>query len=452
MKRIVSLILAVMLCASLAAPAMAAGTSFTDVPSSHWACADIRSAAGKGVITGYADGTFKPAGTVTNAQFLTMIARAFYADKLANNELRVSDGDEYYLPALYTLVPLGILDDTSFGNTYIEDWIGKASAVKNINRYDMAQVMYNVMTDNGFSVSSGEQSTAKASISDWNSVPSQYQTAVASCYALGLLGGYSDGQYKGTQTMNRAQAATVIERLYKVLNGESTGVTTAKPAETPAPPLTPAQAAGIFESAETETIDRTKPAETVTPNKPLGGSTSKEHVLTNGKPITEENVKELMDQLRYVEFPARGTNPSDQVSTRAYMDVYHTYYSDAIPPIAGGGQAGCNGWACWASDYIFGKYSNNKAWEQTDHTNIRCGDIIVYYNLDGSMSHAAIATDHIDPNVGPGNGSVSLAHSSLPAGHRVSYEDISWGYSVFSNETFAHNGDLIWVVWTRYPD
>lgn len=433
MKRIVSLILAVMLCASLAAPAMAAGTSFTDVPGSYWAYADIRSAAGKGIITGYADGTFKPAGTVTNAQFLTMIARAFYADELANNELRVSDGDEYYLPALYTLVPLGILDDTSFGNTYIEDWIGKASAVKNINRYDMAQVMYNVMTNKGYSVGSSERSAAQSKISDWRSIPSQYQTGVASCYALGLLGGYSDGQYKGTQTMNRAQAATVIERLYKVLNGESTGVTTAKPTET----------------VPTETT----PAETTTP-----ATSSEEHVLTNGKPVTEENVQELMDQLKYVEFPADSTNPAElNMTTRAYMPTTSRYYSDAIPPIAGSAQAGCNGWACFASDYIFGKYSKtNKARLQTDHTNIRCGDIIcIYYTENGyhELEHVVIATDHIDPNVGPGNGSVNTAESGIEMGHRIYWEDIyNVGRGPWQNETYANNGGWSWEVWTRYPD
>lgn len=431
MKRIVSLILAVMLCAGLAAPAMAANKNFSDVPSSHWAYNDIQSAADKGIIGGYADGTFKPAGTVTNAQFLTMIARAFYADELAKNELRVFDDSPYYLSALYTLVPLGILDDTSFGNTYIEDWIGKASAVKNINRYDMAQVMYNVMTNKGYGVGSSERSAAQSKISDWRSIPSQYQTGVASCYALGLLGGYSDGQYKGTQTMNRAQAATVIERLYKVLNGESTGVTSAKPAETV--------------PAETTPAETTKPA-----------TSSEEHVLTNGKPVTEENVQELMDQLKYVEYPAVERPGIKATSTRAYMPVTSWYHSDAIPPLAGGGQGGCNGWASFASDYIFGKYSNNKARLQTDHTNIRCGDIIcIYDDSIGThvLGHVVIATSHIDPNVGPGNGSVNTAESNLEMGHTIFWNDIyTMGYGIFQNETFANNGGWSWEVWTRYPD
>lgn len=47
-------------------------TSFPDVPSSHWASAQIKELSEKSVIVGYPDGTFKPDDNVTRAEFASM--------------------------------------------------------------------------------------------------------------------------------------------------------------------------------------------------------------------------------------------------------------------------------------------------------------------------------------------------------------------------------------------
>jgi len=49
------------------------GTGFTDVPATHWARANILSAAAKGWIGGYADGTFHPDQTITRAEAVTVL-------------------------------------------------------------------------------------------------------------------------------------------------------------------------------------------------------------------------------------------------------------------------------------------------------------------------------------------------------------------------------------------
>ena len=58
-KRIVALLLALVLCMGISAPALASNQQFTDVPASFWAYTEIMSAAQKGITGGYADGTFK---------------------------------------------------------------------------------------------------------------------------------------------------------------------------------------------------------------------------------------------------------------------------------------------------------------------------------------------------------------------------------------------------------
>ncbi len=55
---------------------LSSGTaSFTDVPSSHWAYSYIVSAATKGWITGYEDGTFKPEANIVRAEVVTLVNR-----------------------------------------------------------------------------------------------------------------------------------------------------------------------------------------------------------------------------------------------------------------------------------------------------------------------------------------------------------------------------------------
>lgn len=48
----------------------------TDVPDSHWAADSIRQAVDLGIITGYEDGTFKPDKEVSRSEFIAMLVRA----------------------------------------------------------------------------------------------------------------------------------------------------------------------------------------------------------------------------------------------------------------------------------------------------------------------------------------------------------------------------------------
>lgn len=50
-------------------------TSFTDVPSNHWAHEYIDKCVKAGLISGYTDGSFKPSNTITRAEICTMFAK-----------------------------------------------------------------------------------------------------------------------------------------------------------------------------------------------------------------------------------------------------------------------------------------------------------------------------------------------------------------------------------------
>lgn len=71
MKKITSLLLVLGILMMSVSTVFAA--SFNDLPSDHWAVSYIDTLVADGTINGYEDGSFRPAGTVTRAEFVKMI-------------------------------------------------------------------------------------------------------------------------------------------------------------------------------------------------------------------------------------------------------------------------------------------------------------------------------------------------------------------------------------------
>ena len=190
--------------------AFAASVEFTDVPSSHWASSSISEMAEQGIMSGVGNNKFAPDTTLTGAQFVTMIVRHFYEDKLGDG------GDKWYSAFMDVAEQEGILVDTSI------------TAEGVINRYDMAQLMYNVLKAENISTTPLSD-TSK--VGDWSSVPNTYQDAVSVCYNMGMLSGVdSKGTFNGNGRMTRAQAAVVMDRLLEVCSDGTPS--TEKPAGT----------------------------------------------------------------------------------------------------------------------------------------------------------------------------------------------------------------------------
>ena len=146
--------------------AFAASVKFTDVPDSHWASSSITEMADKGIMSGIGNNLFAPSNTLTGAEFVTMIVRHFYEDKLG------TEGEKWYSEFMDAAKSANILTGTN------------VTAEGTINRYDMAQLMYNVLKAEGITTSSLSD-TSK--VADWSAVPSTYRDAVSVCYNMGML-------------------------------------------------------------------------------------------------------------------------------------------------------------------------------------------------------------------------------------------------------------------------
>lgn len=181
--------------------AFAASVKFTDVPSDHWASAYISEMVDQGIMSGIGNNKFAPSRTLMGAEFVTMVVRQFYGDKTG------ASGDAWYAAFMDVAEKEGILSGSGI------------TAEGTISRYDMAQLMYNVLKAQGVATAPLSD-TSK--VADWSSIPSGYQPAVSACYNMGMLSGIdSKGTFGGNNSMDRAQAAVVMSRLIDVCRAPS---------------------------------------------------------------------------------------------------------------------------------------------------------------------------------------------------------------------------------------
>ena len=166
--------------------------------------------------------------------------------------------------------------------------------------------------------------------------------------------------------------------------------------------------------------------------------------LTNGKPITEENVQDLLRQIER-EYPqgtvwgtrtTLGTKKNEVPSavSGALMDSYHvnrTY--------------GCSGYAAMVSSKLFGD-TGNPCRRVTDLSQVRPGDIVFRVsNKDGHIWHVEVALESPDAlrpfQVTDGNN-----------GSAVWWPDDMSRFSKTLLDWFGPDKDYHLEVWTRYPE
>ncbi len=431
MKKLTALFLALALCLSLTVPALAAGTGFSDVPAGSWAYTAIHSAAEKEIISGYADGTFRPTRPLTNAQFAVMLSRAFFPEEAGALRMQ-TEKRPWYWPDVKALHNHHILTGTALAAE--PDW--SAAAGRDISRYDVAQMMYNILRDQGQTTTLEQRAEARAKISDWGSVHSNYRMAVSTCYALGLLNGEKDGRFHGATAMNRAQGCVVLNRLVNWLDALPEAPWPEE--ETPKP--TTVAVSSVRKPTETGSTT----GWTVSDNAYPDG------VLNNGKRMTEENVSAMLADAKDIWYDGMswgGIVKGDNNYYDAYaFDGLLTHGGQLITDQGGTPTTNAGGFAAMLSDYVFG-LRGNQGWKLEDNTQVRPGDIIFQLS-NGKLVHTRVALSQVHykgsvPYVATCDGNINAA---------VSWDD---GVEEFSCRLDGYNENngahITCIVFTRYP-
>ncbi|MFC5448964.1 S-layer homology domain-containing protein [Paenibacillus aestuarii] len=159
---------------------------FPDIKN-HWSENTVKEAIKKGYIDGFEDGNFHPDQTVTRAEFIKMLALALKLDIPKGNE------QEWYSPFVNALVHAGIHQWSDFDSG---DWNTP------ITREEVARL----------SVRATEKEKHNIDTRKW-----MYDAT-----STGLITGLNDrGDLGILESSNRAQAVTIIERIFKLRHNEN---------------------------------------------------------------------------------------------------------------------------------------------------------------------------------------------------------------------------------------
>ncbi|CAN7437855.1 S-layer homology domain-containing protein [Paenibacillus sp. LjRoot56] len=179
-------------------PVVPTQESFADVPN-HWASEVISRAAAKGIVNGYADGSFKPDEPMTRMQFAAMLVRALGL-KAETSATKFADGAD--IPA-WAVGELGAALKAGILQGYEDESLRPN---KPINRTEMVAMLIRAYNQQG-GVSS------QVSFSDISQIPAWALPAISQAVSLGLVTGREQNMFEPLAGATRAEAVTIIMRL-----------------------------------------------------------------------------------------------------------------------------------------------------------------------------------------------------------------------------------------------
>ncbi len=216
---------------------------FTDI-SGHWGEEYIKNLADKRLIDGVGDSRFSPDGDVTRAEFLKMAMDAadITGHAYRDDECLDAENDDWYCYYLQSALDKGLLPKEMVRSSGIEKvtkvlaeatedkeavttevFIYKDATVGHdsfvtaispkfngdaaITREEMAAILTEIALSPVGAV------TMAPDFTDYNNISDYYQTSVNACVKAGLLSGMGDGTFAPKDTLTRAQAAVVINKL-----------------------------------------------------------------------------------------------------------------------------------------------------------------------------------------------------------------------------------------------
>lgn len=265
-REILALFLALSLALALATPA-AAATKFTDVPADAWYAADVSDVQKYGIIQGVGKNQFRPSGTLTFAQAVTMAARAY--EYLYGDENKYPESGAWYDPYVSYAIDTGILAPSAVP----ED---AADYNKPCSRATMATLFYRTL-------SRGNNATLN-NVTAIPDVPNDIKGHdIYALYNYGILAGSDKyGTFHPDKSISRAETAAILNR---VLNTDKRKTFTLVVALTPTTPATTPTTTTPPKTTPTTTTPTTAPAKPApTPTTTPSNTTSATYILnTNSK-------------------------------------------------------------------------------------------------------------------------------------------------------------------------
>lgn len=172
---------------------------FTDV-SGHWAEEAIKQLAASGILTGFADGTFRPNDQVTREQFLSILAKKLGFQAVAAGGSPFADIEEKRWSA--GLVALAVEQGWVLPADYGKQFSPGAA----VTREEVAAWLARAMAF-------GPVPGVSQQFTDEDHIKAGYRGLVGAVVEAGLMMGYNDSSFKPNRSLTRAEAAMLLSRV-----------------------------------------------------------------------------------------------------------------------------------------------------------------------------------------------------------------------------------------------
>ncbi len=175
-----------------------AHAAYTDVPTEHWAAAEIDRATQAGFISGQGDGEFGLGQTLTRAEFASMLTRLMGWDSAAGGQAAFSDvaAGAWYYDAVQTVCSNGAVDAG-----------GAFRPGDNITREEMAVMLVRALGYQTLAADNADLAIPFTDVTD-------NQGYIAMAYDFGIIAGKSSDTFAPDDGALREEAAAMMLRLY----------------------------------------------------------------------------------------------------------------------------------------------------------------------------------------------------------------------------------------------
>lgn len=172
-------------------------TVYKDVATNHWAYENISKLSESGLLKGYPDGSFKPLKEVTYGEFLKMAVLSLGKKDPANSIS--NDHKDHWASPYY--------EEGLTKGYYSKDRVGLNKLSYPIPRGDMALILSQMLGE--WDIKKHKEILDRIEDVDYRN-PEEYH--LVKIYDAGILTGYPDGTFRPEATLNRGEAAAVINR------------------------------------------------------------------------------------------------------------------------------------------------------------------------------------------------------------------------------------------------
>ena len=227
MKKVLSLLLVVSMLLSVVTVASAA--KFSDVDSNYsWAEEAIEALSEEKVITGYEDGTFKPAKSITRQEAIALFSRALGASAETNEtivnfaygiyEVDLEEcADSYAVKQGAYLVYRKVLTIDE-----VISYLSNNRRNEPLKRYEAATLIAKALGADAWLKNNADADT-KLSYKDVNDIPAKYVDYVYYTTTLGIMGDMGDNKFGPDVNVTRAQIAVMIKRIADMMEFKYVG-------------------------------------------------------------------------------------------------------------------------------------------------------------------------------------------------------------------------------------